>query len=85
MAQLQHIDARLNTLSDELCQVNTCVGRIAQHQAIMGGFVTSPPTPKASEDEDEDDATTTSNDEDDGEANSSSAHLPFVTRDKKEE
>ena len=86
MAQLQHMDARLNTLSDELCQVNTCVGRIAQHQAIMGGFVTSPPpTPKASEDEDEDDATTTSNDEDDGDANSSSAHLPFVTRDKKEE
>ena len=80
------MDARLNTLSDELCQVNTCVGRIAQHQAIMGGFVTSPPpTPKASEDEDEDDATTTSNDEDDGDANSSSAHLPFVTRDKKEE
>ena len=30
MAQLQHMDAGLDTLSDELCQVNTCVGRIAR-------------------------------------------------------
>ena len=29
MAQLQHMDARLDALSDELCQVNTCVGHIA--------------------------------------------------------
>ena len=29
MAQLQYMDARLNTLSDELCQENTHVGRIA--------------------------------------------------------
>ena len=29
MAQLQRMDARLDTLSDELCQVNTHVGRIA--------------------------------------------------------
>ena len=29
MAQLVCMDARLDTLSDELCQVNTCVGRIA--------------------------------------------------------
>ena len=29
MAQLQCMDARLNTLNDELCQVNTRVGRIA--------------------------------------------------------
>ena len=29
MAQLQHMDARLNTFSDELCQVNTHVSRIA--------------------------------------------------------
>ena len=28
MAQLVHMDARLDTLSDELCQVNTRVGRI---------------------------------------------------------
>ena len=30
MAQLVHMDARLDTLSDELCQVNTRVGRIAR-------------------------------------------------------
>ena len=30
MTQLQCMDAHLDTLSDELCQVNTCVGRIAQ-------------------------------------------------------
>ena len=30
MAQLQRMDACLDTLSDELCQVNTCVGRIAR-------------------------------------------------------
>ena len=29
MAQLQRMDACLKTLSDELCQVNTRVGRIA--------------------------------------------------------
>ena len=30
MVQLQRMDARLNTLCNELCQVNTRVGRIAQ-------------------------------------------------------
>ena len=30
MVQLVHMDARLNTLSDELCQVNTRDGRIAR-------------------------------------------------------
>ena len=39
MAQLQRMDARLDTLSDELCQVNTHVGRIAQRQTVMGGFL----------------------------------------------
>ena len=29
MAQLVRLDAHLDTLSDELCQVNTRVGRIA--------------------------------------------------------
>ena len=55
MAQLVCMDARLDTLSDELCQVNTRVGRIAQRQAIMGGFtVAFFPSPKASEDESDD-------------------------------
>ena len=47
------MDARLDTLSDELCQVNTCVGRIARWQAHLGGFVESPsPSLEASEDKD---------------------------------
>ena len=44
MAQLQRIDAHLDTLSTELCQVNVRVGRIARRQATMGGFA-SEPTP----------------------------------------
>jgi len=55
MAQLVRMDARLDTLSDELCQVNTRIGRVARRQAVMGGFVAfPPPTPEASEDEDDD-------------------------------
>ena len=30
MAQLQRMDARLDTLNDKLCQLNTCVSRIAR-------------------------------------------------------
>ena len=44
MAQLQRIDARLDTLSTELYQVNVRVGCIARQQATMGGFA-SEPTP----------------------------------------
>jgi len=73
MAQLQHMDARLSTLSDELCQVNTHVGHIAWRQAVMGGFVSSsPPTPEASDAEDGDDDDDASKDDDDGGASSSS-------------
>ena len=62
MAQLQRMDARLDTLSTKLYQVNASVGRIVQRQATMGGFASeasSPPPPVASdsdfEDEDDDD------------------------------
>ena len=49
------MDARLDTLSDELCQVNTHVGRIARWQPRLGGFIESPsPSLEASEDEDND-------------------------------
>ena len=73
MVQLQHMYARLDILSDELYQVNTYVGRITQHQAVMGGFVASPPpTPEASEDEDDDATATASDNEDDGDASSTS-------------
>ena len=60
------MDAHLNTLIDELCQVNTCVSRIARRQAHLNGFTTSPsPSPEASVDED-------GNDGDDKDASSSS-------------
>ena len=59
MAQLQHMDARLDTLSTELYQVNVRVSCITQRQASMGGFAPeatpSPPSPMAFESEDDDD------------------------------
>ena len=55
IAQLQCMDARLDSLTDEMCQVNTRVGRIAHRQAHLGGFSpSSSPFPKASADEDDD-------------------------------
>ena len=49
------MDAHLHTLSDELCQVNTRVGRIARRQARLGGFIeSSSPSLEVSEDEDDD-------------------------------
>ena len=59
MAQLQCMDARLDTLSTELYQVNVRVDRIARRQATMGGFAPgptpSPPHPMASDSDAEDD------------------------------
>ena len=49
MVQLQRMDARLDTLSTELYQVNTYVGYIARQQACLGGFMEPPsPPPEAS-------------------------------------
>ena len=76
MAQLQHMDAHLDTLSIELYQVNIRVSRNARRQAVIDGFISEtspPPTPEASEDEDDDDDVTASKDDDDGDASSSSA------------
>ena len=57
MAQLQRMDARLDTVSTELYQVNVRVGRIVRRQATMDGFAPeatpSPPSPMASDSEDE--------------------------------
>ena len=57
MAQLQRMDARLDTLSTELYQVNVRVSRVARRQATMGGFAPratpSPPPPMASNSKDE--------------------------------
>ena len=71
------MDARLDTLSTELYQVNVRVDHIAQRQATMGGFApeaSPPPPPVASdfEDEDDDDGDDddASNDDDDGDASS---------------
>ena len=59
IAQLQCMDARLDTLSTELYQVNVRVGHIARWQATMGGFAPeatpSPPPPMVYDSEDEDD------------------------------
>ena len=72
MAQFVHMDACLNTLSDELGQVNTRVDCIARWQAVMGGFtVASSPSPLASEDVSDDDFGSDDVDEDD-DANSPS-------------
>ena len=73
MAQLEHMDACLNTLTTELYQVNTRVSRIARRQTHTGGFTTSPspsPSPQASKIKDDDDGS--DDDDDDEDASSSS-------------
>ena len=75
MVQLQRMDARLDSLSTKLYQVNVRVSYIARWQVTMGGFAPkatpSPPPSVASEDEDDDDGDddNASND-DDGDASS---------------
>ena len=71
MAQFQCMDAHLDTFSDELCQVNTRVGCIAQRLAEMGGY-TMPSTPVAPADESDADDDADFDDEDDGNASSPS-------------
>ena len=79
MVQLQCMDARLDTLSTELYQVNICVDRIARQQATMGSFAfeptSSPPYPVASDsdaedDDDDDDGDDDDTSDDDGDASS---------------
>ena len=74
MAHLQRMDARLDTLSTELYQVNIRVGRIARRQATIGGFAPeatpSPPSPMASDSKDEDADDDDASDDDDGHASS---------------
>ena len=61
MAQLQHMDAHLDTLSTKLYQVNIRVGRIARQLVTMGGFALEatpslpPPVTSSFEDKDDDD------------------------------
>ena len=72
MAQLQRMDARLDTLSTELYQVNVHVGHIARRQAIMDGFSpeASPPPPPVASDSDSEDEDGDDSDDDDGNASS---------------
>ena len=79
MAQLQRMDARPDTLSMELYQVNVHVDRIARRQATIGGYAPEasppPPPPVASESEDDDDDggdgdDNDASDDDDGDASS---------------
>ena len=77
MAQLQRMDAHLDTFSTELYQVDVRVDRIARRQATIGGFApkASPPSPPpvASESEDNNDVdgdNDDASDDDDGDASS---------------
>ena len=77
MVQLQCMDARLDTLSTELYQVNVRIGRIAWWQATMGDFsLEASPLPphmafdSEDEDDDDDDDNDASDDDDDGDASS---------------
>ena len=79
MAQLQRMDAQLDTLSTDLYQVNVCVDRIARRQATIGGFapepIPSPPYPMvfdsdAEDDDDDDGGDDDDASDDDGDASS---------------
>ena len=76
MAQLQHMDSCLDSLTDKICQVNTHIGRIARRQARLGSFAPSPyPSLVASVDEDDDvgdDEDDDAGDDEDDDASSSS-------------
>ena len=80
------MDARLDTFSNELCQVNIRVGRIAWRQVMMGGYTMS------SSPEDESDGSSSiydAKDDDDGSPSDYEMSIwctyPFVTHDKKGE
>ena len=65
MAQLQCMDAHLDTLTNKVCQITTRVSCIARQQARLGGFVVSPSySLEASIDEDDYDGD--NEDDDDG-------------------
>ena len=74
MAQLQHIDARLDTLFTEMYQVNIHVGRIARRQATMGVFALkatpSPPSVNSNSDDEDGDDDDAFEEDDDGDTSS---------------
>ena len=67
------MDTCLDTLSNELCQVNTCVGCITWQQARFSGFIESlSPSLEASKDEDDDGDPNDDDDDEDKDASSPS-------------
>ena len=67
MAQLQCMDARLDTLSTELYQVNVHVGHIARRQATIGSYA---PDAEDDDGDDGDDGDDDDASDDDGDASS---------------
>ena len=69
MAWLQQMEAdfgaRLDYLTDDMCQINTQVGRIARQKALLGGFVPSLEASTNEDDDASDDEDDASDDEDD--------------------
>ena len=74
MAQLQRMDACLDTFSIEMYQVNIHVGRSARWQATMGEFAPeatpSPHSIDSDSDDDDGDDDDAFEDDDDGDASS---------------
>ena len=67
------MDARLDTLTTDMYQVNTRVSRIARRQARLGDFVESPSPPSEASKASKDDGDSDNDDDDkDGDVSSSS-------------
>ena len=66
MAQLVHMDACLDTLSDKLCQVNTRAGLITQQQAVMGGYTMASSLEASKDESDGSGSANDAEDDDDG-------------------
>ena len=69
MAQLVRMDARLDTLSNELCQVNICVDRIAQRQVVMDGYTVASFLEASEDQSDGSNSVDDTEDDDDGSPN----------------
>ena len=68
MAQLVRMDARLDTLSNELCQVNIRVDRIAQRQVVMHGYTVTSFLEASEDQSDDSNSVDDTEDDDDGSA-----------------
>ena len=69
MAQLVRMDARLDTLSNELCQVNTRVDHIAQRQVVMDGYTVASFLEASEDQSDGSNSVDDTEDDDDGSLN----------------